>query len=322
MTHVRRTLLGLALVNLVLWSGCSTPSGDDNPPDNVADSLEEALGVDAADVDQALVAEMEVLFADLDAADADLQAALAETDEETAKQQIADQLASQPNVAWAIVTGQGVSVQYTTGLRAGLIVDPRDEDEEAAAATARPRSAESIALPYAPALAKVPVAPERTALLCPNYWERSYFADALVATANPRFDACGLDRFEVYKDDDCTIQRLLALSNYGVVHIMSHGLPYPSETDVDEVYLLTGHVGTPMSIGLLKLVGWYRRQGHRLPDRVRQPRPPGEDARHRAGRAHHAPRPLPKTSTTTGAATTRLSIWASASAERAAGWTR
>lgn len=259
----RWVLLGTGLAVFVLVGAACTPPATDDANDPAGDdansppaSLAEILGVDAANVDQAFVDDVTTRLATLAETDTAVQAILQADGIDAARDQLLTLLGEQADIAQVIATAAGVSIEYTDGLRAEIVLDQGDQDPNIQeAATARGLQP---AMPIGKDLAgraKVKPNSKKTVYLCPHYWEREPWADDVIATANARFDACQLDRFTVYTGEQCTMSRFLKLGDYGVVHIHSHGTPWPSEKNVEKVYLMTGEIADPLTIGLLKLAG-------------------------------------------------------------------
>jgi hypothetical protein len=81
---------------------------------------------------------------------------------------------------------------------------------------------------------------KKTIFLNPSYWERHWWANPLISVADESFAQVGMDDFDVYINDQCTLDRFTSLSGYGIVHIYSHGIAWPNKNNIREVYLMTG----------------------------------------------------------------------------------
>ena len=46
----------------------------------------------------------------------------------------------------------------------------------------------------------------------------------------------------IYKNQDASLDRFTQLSGNGIIHVYSHGLAYPDEKNIQEVYLKTGEI--------------------------------------------------------------------------------
>ena len=228
-----------------------TPPADSSPPDDGTSPEEPGLSKTEPDPDD--VAEFTAIEADLKAYDDELMALLLDKDEEAAKLEMAEKIAADPAVEWAVPCALGVSVQYENGLQVVMEVTPNDTG---LVETDPPAPAEARAVPGSipwPRLA-TPTS-KKTLLLNPNHWERKDEALKLIETANKGFKDCGLHNFTTYLNEQATIERFEKLEGYGVVHIYSHGFPWPTEKDAQKVYVMTGQITDPFTSGVLRLLG-------------------------------------------------------------------
>ena len=194
----------------------------------------------------------------------------AQIDTTAALDSMAALISRDPDVSWATNVNTGVNVQWRSGLRGFLVLRTRAQQgpadlipwagsspggEEAAegppvGAPARggPRGsgaaiggAELAAVPYT-----VPTH-RKTLLLAPCYNEFRVWDQSVIDAGKLRLGGAGYDSFAVYKEDQVTLERLRSIDagNYGIVRLSSHGAPFPSLTDIQDVYMLTGEVRTP-----------------------------------------------------------------------------
>ncbi len=158
--------------------------------------------------------------------------------------QLAAALNSDSAVEFTELGPQGLAVQQKNGMRLVLVTDPCDDDpanpnlepadiENEGRAVAKPR-----------ALFEKGMAPKskRTILYNPHYWERKKFSAKIEEYGNAAFAAAGQNPFEVFRGENCTLAALRSLSDYGVIHLYSHGIAWPSGLNRSEVYMLTGQV--------------------------------------------------------------------------------
>lgn len=145
------------------------------------------------------------------------------------------------NVLTVTSSSQGVSVAYKNGMRGGVLLNPLDLGGMPPIGPTTPKAATT---PAQTSFENHRPVSKKTIFLNPSYWERQAYANPLMAQANAGFVKTGYNNFEVYLNDQCTIERFAALSGYGVVHIYSHGWAWPSEADINEVYLMTGEIAT------------------------------------------------------------------------------
>jgi hypothetical protein len=83
---------------------------------------------------------------------------------------------------------------------------------------------------------------KKVIFLNPHYWERGSYTDKIIQNYNNWLPKTGFTLQTVYKDHDATVDRFTELAGYGIVHIYSHGSPYPDEINIEEVYVKTGEI--------------------------------------------------------------------------------
>ncbi|MBN2215272.1 MAG: hypothetical protein JW723_13625 [Bacteroidales bacterium] len=146
------------------------------------------------------------------------------------------------NVLTATAGEQGITVRYKNGLLGGIMVDPMDNpDNEEPFLTflndlmKKRKSTEDLNNSQN----TVPGS-KKAIFLNPSYWERSKYADPLISNYNVRLQNIEFEQPAVYKNQEATLDRFASLSDYGLIHIYSHGMAWPSTNKIDSVYLLTG----------------------------------------------------------------------------------
>ncbi len=145
------------------------------------------------------------------------------------------------NVLSAVANEQGVVVEYKNGMRGGVLLDPLDIGGTAPSA---PTSKRSATTPTSASYANHRPVSNKTIFLNPHYFERQAHANPLIAQANAGFAKTGYSNFEVFTNNQCTVEKFASLTGYGVVHIYSHGMAWPNSANIKEVYLMTGEVAT------------------------------------------------------------------------------
>jgi hypothetical protein len=238
--RARTCALGLIGIVLLILGGCPglNQNGDANdiPDDTINANGDSALGVPDEDT-QRIVSTIESAAVTLDAA-----SALPSTDALT---QLAAELAADPSVEFAEPTSQGISIQSRNGMRLMLITDWNDEDPDSPdedppeidPKPGAPKTFDLRAAGMAPTSA-------RTILYNPHYWQRKKYTPKIIEYGNAAFAKCGMSAFEVFRGEECTLALLRNLSDYGVIHFYSHGYAWPSGTNRQEVYLMTGQTGS------------------------------------------------------------------------------
>jgi hypothetical protein len=216
------TLLTAALI-LVLISSCSKKSS--NPSDD--DHTKELKKIDSLLTTQSDYSDtLNVLFTHLDST--------------VAKDSLVKILLADPNVQMAQSNSQGILVQYTNGMRGGILLNPEDGED---AAGLSPQYKLGSTLGGDPGPGHKPSS-KKTIFLNPSYWERQAWADPLTTTADAAFAKVGMNAFEKYVNAQCTIDKFTSLSGYGVVHIYTHGIAWPNKNNIQEVYMLTGETAS------------------------------------------------------------------------------
>lgn len=218
---MRSIYLAVATALLMLFvHGCSSSSKSTPPGDDHAAELKkiDSLITKQSDYSDTLNA----LFAHLDST--------------AAKDSLVNILLADPNVQTAQSNSQGILVQYTNGMRGGILLNPED-GEDAAGLSSQYKL--GSALGGDPGPGHKPSS-KRTIFLNPSYWERQPWANPLTATADAAFAKAGYNAFEKYVNAQCTIDKFTSLSGYGIVHIYTHGIAWPNKNNIQEVYMLTG----------------------------------------------------------------------------------
>lgn len=134
----------------------------------------------------------------------------------------------------ARVNSQGIAIDYTTGHRGGIMIDPEDmakhsmapnENSDAGVPQLRPAS-----MPNS----------RRSLFLCPIYSERKEYADDVIAAVDDNLRKAGFDAFETHLDSDCGIDRFADIKGYGIIHIYTYSYAWPLKSAIEDVYAMTG----------------------------------------------------------------------------------
>jgi hypothetical protein len=212
-----------ALIMLFVY-GCSSSSKSTPPGD---DHTKELKKIDSLITTQSDYSDsLNSLFTHLDST--------------AAKDSLVKILLADPNVQTAQSNSQGILVQYTNGMRGGILLNPEDGED---AAGLSPQYKLGSALGGDPGPGHKPSS-KKTIFLNPSYWERQAWADPLTATADAAFAKTEYNAFEKYVNAQCTIDKFTSLSGYGIVHIYTHGIAWPSKNNIQEVYMLTGETAS------------------------------------------------------------------------------
>lgn len=144
---------------------------------------------------------------------------------------------SSDNVSSATINSQGITVQYTNGIRGGLLLNPEDDNSgiEANESFGNLMNKSGTGL-------KSLVNKRKMILINPHYWERSYYTDQVKSIDENNLAKVNMTLSTFYKDEEATVDRFTELSGYGIIQIYSHGLAWPKRENITDVYLLTGEI--------------------------------------------------------------------------------
>jgi hypothetical protein len=162
---------------------------------------------------------------------------LLQMDTTAAMNSIAQQISTNENVDWVETGTQGISIQYKNGVRGGLFINPKDVgtspiNNPSGIRKNRENCNNSQIKNVVPVSKKV-------VLINPHFSERVQYTNELIEYYNIWFPDAGYDAPIIYKGNEATLDLFASLSNFGVIHIYSHGWAWPSETMTD-VYVQTG----------------------------------------------------------------------------------
>ena len=142
---------------------------------------------------------------------------------------------SDPSVTSATIGSQGIAVQYSNGMRGGIFLNPQDGPlGDTLNMSPHPK------IPSSNSNEKSLVNLKKVILLDPHYWERGNYTDNIVTVYNKSLPKAGFTLQTFYKNDEASVDRFTELSGYGIIHIYSHGMAWPTEENIKAVYLLTG----------------------------------------------------------------------------------
>lgn len=134
-----------------------------------------------------------------------------------------------------VISTQGISLFYKNGIRGGLCVNPQD-----GGASPLPK----MNIPEVPVISANPgdymPTSKKTIFINPHYWDRVPQASYLINCYNSYFAKVGYNAPETYLNADASIDLLLNLSGYGIIHIYSHGYAWPDADHLQTVYLMAG----------------------------------------------------------------------------------
>ncbi len=152
-------------------------------------------------------------------------------------------VSSDTAVEWVQDNGQGIVIQYKSGIKGGILINPlrdtgyvdviyvevllgQNDAENRLKATAPPR------LP----------ANNKVLYISPAYHEFKNNEDFLLGKIGKALKRTEFKPPEKILDEAATLERFVQLDDYGIVFISSHGLAWPEMNKITEVYLMTGEV--------------------------------------------------------------------------------
>lgn len=140
-----------------------------------------------------------------------------------------------PSVTSAIVNSQGIAVQYSNGMRGGVFLNPKDAPDESYLSQHLNPEIRTDLYPI-----KSLVNNKTAILINPHYWERISYNNAIEDNYNVWLPKAGFSLKYVLRNTAANLNCFSGLSGYGLIHIYSHGWAWPEETNIEDVYLLTG----------------------------------------------------------------------------------
>jgi len=133
------------------------------------------------------------------------------------------------------ITAQGIWIKYRSGVIGGLLIDPKDGPDSLGIQLNK--NFES----YSSNINKnIVPSSKRTTFINPIYSDRKTWSDLMIGNYNDRFPTAGYQKPEIYNNSAATVAKFANLSDYGIIHISSHGFAAPNEDNIVEVYLMTG----------------------------------------------------------------------------------
>ena len=161
-----------------------------------------------------------------------------EGDTIAAKEFALQKILEYPEVDYAGTNSQGIYIQYKNGMRGGLIIDFEDEPGNGVLSIKESVKKCENSAP----LGNVVPSAKRTIILNPHFDERESYTNVILSAYNEKLPEAGFDKPVLLRDKHCTVKEFASLEGYGIIHIYSHSIPWPSNTNIQKVYLLTGEV--------------------------------------------------------------------------------
>lgn len=110
-----------------------------------------------------------------------------------------------PSVTTATISSQGISVQYSNGMRGGILLNPDDMDENDSTSKILSGEAKGFIKQSASIVNN-----RKAIFLDPHYWDRVEYTDPLVNHYNDCFSKVGYQFEAIYKNEQANLHRLIA----------------------------------------------------------------------------------------------------------------
>ncbi|MFC2121000.1 PKD domain-containing protein [Bacteroidota bacterium] len=146
------------------------------------------------------------------------------------------EFANDPAVSAAIISDQGISVQYTNGMRGGLFLNPRDGRSFGDSTKASMNNSQIDSNNGLKSL----VNKNDYRILNPHYYERSEFTDYIATNNSISIQRINYPTALISKDAQCKLDQYADLAKYGIIHFYSHGYAWPKEDSITDVYMMSG----------------------------------------------------------------------------------
>ncbi len=144
---------------------------------------------------------------------------------------------SDPSVSSATISSQGITIQYTNGLRGLIFLNPQDGP-----AGDSPDMGTSLTMPCSNLNGQSLVNNKKMILLDPHYWDRINLHNKIYDNLyNNWLSKVGFSYVES-NNLNAKVSEFAQLSGYGLIYIYSHGAVFPDENNIETVYLMTGEV--------------------------------------------------------------------------------
>lgn len=146
-------------------------------------------------------------------------------------------------VTSATIGSQGIAVQYSNGIRGGILIDPQNSLERSNL-NFSPGTGQKTTADYSNP--KSLLINKKAILIFPVY--RSTWIpliDDIISKDNELLPKVGFSTISVYKNQEATVDRFTELSDYGLIDIDSHGFAWPTNKNIEQGYLQTGEVANP-----------------------------------------------------------------------------
>ena len=143
---------------------------------------------------------------------------------------------SDPTVAVATMGSQGIMVEYTNGMRGGIILNPERDNKDSTKFMQK-----NVKYALAPAGSKVPVNNKKMIYLSAAYDQFKSDVETIFNYLPTYLARIGYN-LEYFQNEQVTLDRYCSLAGFGIIRFDSHGVAYPNNRNLETVYLMAGEV--------------------------------------------------------------------------------
>ncbi len=138
-------------------------------------------------------------------------------------------------VTWAVISSQGISVQYKNGMRGGFFLF----SNEVKSKKMKPKTIQGITAFANRHL----INHKKAATLCTNYWDAGFNDAPFTFKVDEHYlPKIGVNDVNLCLNDQANVNSFASLSGKGFIYISSHGAAWPTEQNIQSVYVETGEV--------------------------------------------------------------------------------
>lgn len=236
----RRLAGAAAFFSVVCMLSCSSSSSDDNPGAPSGPTTEQ-------------IEELEAITESVGSYRAAGAALAAVMDTAAAIDSLASLIAADPAVAWTANNGTGVNIQWASGYRGIVVLRLRNGDGPGGGVGKTGAAGGEVRAGKGAVSGEYSIPSGRNSVLFAPAWSEFERDDSEYAdSASKYLPMRGYGAPAVWKDEQVTLAALETMGSgaYGVVRISSHGAPWPSASDIQEVYVISGEVPTKLADSL------------------------------------------------------------------------
>ena len=149
---------------------------------------------------------------------------------------------SDPIVESSTIGNQGIFVEYSNGMAGGffwgIYNSYKKKSMEEYKSQSPPPSENNL---------KSLVNRKKSIFIDPAYWQFSYWDEYVIQRYRSCLPKVGFSLPIEYLNSDANLECFTNLSGYGIVNFFSHGWPVPSDSNIKDVYLMTGEKANTLS---------------------------------------------------------------------------